>query len=151
MPRSYRFENAKKKVSEMPSKGEPQPLHYGKQHAETEKLLRARKASPPKPDADRVVSTPPAEAIAPVPVPAATLERSVERPIESRPISDGGWPEHERSLPPKKLVDVVEEAQRQISTLSRASREFANAGLQIARLPLELAQLAVRRVMPEKT
>ena len=63
------------------------------------------------------------------------------------PIPVGGRTSPESESAPESFQDLAEEAQRQLGTMLGAARELISAGARIARLPLGLAQLALRRVM----
>jgi hypothetical protein len=154
----------KQKVAESAAQPAADTVHYGKRHAQTEELLRERQANAeqeqiepneslseqsaplaPRPDATRA-KTSAGDADAEGGWPPVELADDLAT-ASSGPIPVGGPASRDSQPTPETFQELAEEAHRQLGTMLDAARELISAGARIARLPLELAQLALRRVM----
>ncbi|WP_224247900.1 hypothetical protein [Hyalangium gracile] len=112
-------------------------IHYGKSHAQTEEILKARAlAPPPPPRKEPEVAAPRAE-----PEKVATTPRINRNttPIGALPATD--------ELPPRgRFQDLMDEATRQLEALQSGIGDVSKAAVRLASLPLEVVRLAARRL-----
>jgi hypothetical protein len=138
-------------------------LHYGRRHAETEELAKAR-----------------AESVAHLPKPPAADSRSEDGPTAPPVVEDQRFPPREEedvaqnskvaeeaidvaALPappqettgsgfsaagPRDVFSVFQEGVMQVDVLTRSVIDFGRAGLRLAQLSVELALLAAKSVLP---
>lgn len=143
MPRSYSFDHFQVPAAEPRSRAlrrqdkqhlagsrhtdlpEEEGIHYGKSHAETEEILKARAAQP----------RPPAP-VAPTATPQLNLNTT---PIGALPMTE--------ELPPRgRMQDLLDEASRQLEALQSGIGDVTKAAARLASLPMEVVRLAARRL-----
>lgn len=112
-------------------------IHYGKSHAQTEEILKARALAPPRRESSngkaRPVQTPPER-------PQATprINRNTT-PIGALPATE--------ELPPRgRFQDLLDEATRQFEAIQGGIGDVSKAAVRLASLPLEVVRLAARRL-----
>ncbi|MBN1209315.1 MAG: hypothetical protein JXB05_30975 [Myxococcaceae bacterium] len=104
-------------------------IHYGKSHAATEEILKARAMAPRRPASTAKAGAPQA---------APRISRNTT-PIGSLPTTE--------ELPPRgRFQDLLEEAQRQLEVLQSGIGDVGKAAMRLASLPLEVIRLAARRL-----
>jgi hypothetical protein len=107
-------------------------LHYGKSHAETEEILKARAMAPPP----RKAPIAPARADKAVPTPRINRNTT---PIGALPATD--------EQPPRgRFQDLIDEATRQLEAIQSGIGDVSKAAVRLASLPLEVVRLAARRL-----
>lgn len=149
MPRSYSFDHFKVPAAEPrsrslrrrdkqhlagshhPQAASEEGVHYGKSHAETEEILKARFLAPPRrahaapPRVDKPLSTP-------------RINRNTT-PIGALPAME--------ELPPRgRFQDLLDEATRQFDSMQSSIGDVGKAAARLASLPLEVVRLAARRL-----
>jgi hypothetical protein len=154
MPRSYRFDHFQVPSAEPRSRSlrrqdkqkladsrhdlpdQDEGLHYGRSHAETEELLKARAAMPrPRaPARDRQASPP------------APAEKAAEPRINRNTTPIGALPMTEELPPRGRFQDLIDEATRQLEALQGGIGDVTKAAARLASLPLEVVRLAARRL-----
>jgi hypothetical protein len=151
MPRSYSFDHFQVPAAEPRSRSlrrqdkqhladsrHPPPeqgegIHYGKSHAETEEILKARVLEP-----RRQPPAPPRSAKAEKAVAAPRINRNTT-PIGALPATE--------ELPPRgRFQDLLDEATRQLEALQGSVGDVGKAVVRLASLPLEVVRLAARRL-----
>ncbi|MDY7225147.1 hypothetical protein [Hyalangium rubrum] len=161
MPRSYSFDHFQVPASEPRSRSmrrqdkqhladsrhsHPEQdggVHYGKSHAETEEILKARAAmrrEAPEVSDDVLPEEPPIQAAPRVESPAATprLNRNTQ-PIGALPMTE--------ELPPRgRFQDLLDEASRQLEAIQGGIGDVTKAATRLASLPVEVVRLAARRL-----
>ena len=105
-------------------------IHYGKSHAQTEEILKARAMAP------RRKVSPPKEA------PKAQATPRINR--NTTPI--GALPATEELPPRGRFQDLLDEAQRQFDVLQQGIGDVSKAAVRLASLPIEVVRLAARRL-----
>jgi hypothetical protein len=158
MPRSYSFDHFQVPPAEPrsrslrrqdkqhladsrhPHPGQEEGIHYGKSHAETEEILRAKALSPhPRAPATQghegqPQASPPVEQ-----VPATPSINRNTTPIGALPATE--------ELPTRgRFQDLLDEASRQIGAIQGGIRDVTKATARLASLPLEGVRLAARRL-----
>ncbi len=114
-------------------------VHYGKSHAQTEEILKARALAPPRRDTSRARQQQQAQAEAPArPVATPRINRNTT-PIGALPATE--------ELPPRgRFQDLLDEATRQVDALQSGIGDVSKAAVRLASLPLEVVRLAARRL-----
>ncbi|MFL5349942.1 MAG: hypothetical protein ACJ8AT_34630 [Hyalangium sp.] len=149
MPRSYSFDHFQVPAAEPRSRSlrrrdkqhladsrhaqaaSEEGLHYGKSHAETEEILKARALAPPR----REPAAPPR---AEKPTPTLRINRNTT-PIGALPAME--------ELPPRgRFQDLFDEATRQFDAIQSGIGDVGKAAVRLASLPLEVVRLAARRL-----
>jgi hypothetical protein len=120
------------------SPGKDGGIHYGKSHAQTEEILKAR-AAEPRPAKKQAV-----EEQAPAQRNAEALPPQVPR--NTAPI--GAVPMAEELPPRRRLKDLFDEATRQVEAIQGGIGDVAKAASRLASLPGEAIRLAARRWNP---
>lgn len=156
MPRSYSYDHFQVPAAEPRSRalrredkqhladshhvspGQNGGIHYGKSHAQTEEILRARAAElRHKKHEDE-------EAQAPAQMKAEALPPPVNR--NTAPI--GALPVTEELPPRRRLKDLLDEATRQVEAIQGGLGDVVKAAQRLASLPGEAVRLAARRLNP---
>ncbi len=178
MPRSFRFEHftvqkptvsrklankdkQRLSASEQERAGFDANLHYGRRHAETEELAKARARAESHEKIGRAASQgngqPPARA-----TPAKQESKAVRDVPRLEQAIDAGFtpavpePQLGKALPEatneansaRNLFDVLEEGRQQVEVLARCALEFGRAGVRLAQLSVELARMAAKVALP---
>jgi hypothetical protein len=155
MPRSYSFDHFQVPASEPRSRSmrrqdkqhlaesqhavtdHGEGIHYGKSHAQTEEILKARAMAPPRRAPAKSRETPGAsrqEKVQPTP----RINRNTT-PIGALPATE--------ELPPRgRFQDLLDEATRQLDALQSGMGDVGKAAVRLASLPLEVVRLAARRL-----
>jgi hypothetical protein len=156
MPRSYSFDHFQVPAAEPRSRslrrqdkqhlaesqhGPPdtqgQGIHYGKSHAQTEEILRARALAPPRRDASKSRETP--SAPRPEKLPATPRINRNTTPIGALPATE--------ELPPRgRFQDLLDDAARHFDALQSGISGVGKTVVRLASLPLEVVRLAARRL-----
>lgn len=150
MPRSYSFDHFQMPTAEPRSRSlrrqdkqhladsrhsipeQDGGIHYGKSHAETEEILKAKALAPP-PRREPVV---PARAEKAMPAPRINRNTT---PIGALPATE--------ELPPRgRFQDLIDEATRQLEAIQSGIGDVSKAAVRLAQLPLEVVRLAARRL-----
>ncbi len=156
MPRSYRFEHyrvpkkethlvyeeeKKEYVETRPAQGEPK-IHYGKAHAQTEELASARRRHA---KLEELAEHDAREARAKE---ASAEARVLEIRSGKRGIPIGALPTPDESplSPDASLRDLLDAALGQARLVRLAARDLIRASFRLAALPLQLAEIAARRL-----
>jgi hypothetical protein len=157
MPRSYSFDHFQVPAAEPRSRalrqedkqhladshhvspGQDGGIHYGKSHAQTEEILKARAAEP------RRAAKHEEEAVQ---APAQMKAEPLPPPVNRNTAPIGAVPFSEEPLPRKRLQDLLDEATRQFEALQGGIGDVAKAALRLASLPGEAIRLAARRFNP---
>ncbi|SEM00181.1 hypothetical protein SAMN05444354_110186 [Stigmatella aurantiaca] len=157
MPRSYSYDHFQVPAAEPRSRalrredkqhladshhvspGHDGGIHYGKSHAQTEEILKARAAEPrhAKKQEDE-------EEQAPAQMKAEALPPPVNR--NTAPI--GALPMTEELPPRRRLKDLLDEATRQVEAIQGGIGDVVKAAQRLASLPGEAVRLAARRLNP---
>jgi hypothetical protein len=150
MPRSYSFDHFKVPAAQPRSRSlrrqdkqhlaDSRPslpeqdgaIHYGKSHAQTEEILKAKAMAPPP----RKEPVAPAREQKAVPVPRINRNTT---PIGALPATD--------ELPPRgRFQDLIDEATRQLEAIQGGIGDVSKAAVRLASLPFEVVRLAARRL-----
>lgn len=152
MPRSYSFDHFQVPAAEPRSRSlrrqdkqrlaesqhaqadQAAALHYGKSHAQTEEILKARAMAPPRREA-------PARRQAPRPEELPTTPR-----INRNTTPIGALPATEELPPRGRFQDLLDEAGRQLDTIQSGIGDVGKAMVRLAFLPIEVVRLAARRL-----
>jgi hypothetical protein len=110
-------------------------IHYGKSHAETEEILKARALAPPHREP---AAAPPLEK---EPVKVVTTPR-----INRNTTPIGALPATEELPPRGRFQDLIDEATRQVDAIQSSIGDVGKAAVRLASLPLEVVRLAARRL-----
>jgi len=129
---------------------EPQGVHYGHSHAQTEQLFKAhareRKARLTTGEVEhagtKFTHGRPARELAP----EAPHARDVEPPGPRSTLPIGSLPKVEELPPRGHLNELLEEASRQLQVLQAGVEDVTRAVSRLASLPLEAVRLAARRL-----
>ncbi|WP_224367186.1 hypothetical protein [Hyalangium versicolor] len=151
MPRSYSFDHFQMPAAEPRSRSQRRQdkkhladsrhslpeddggIHYGKSHAETEEILKAKALAMP-PRKEPVASPPPTEKSMATP----RINRNTQ-PIGALPAME--------ELPPRgRFQDLFDEATRQFEAIQGGIGDVSKAAVRLASLPLEVMRLAARRL-----
>lgn len=171
MPRSFSFDHfmaqkptvsrslkkkAKQKVvaAEQEAASARGGLHYGKRHAKTEQLARQRaeENAPPATKASGSAAPPTAAEG------QSARDEDTDEAVKVAQAVEAGFipavPEPQIGQAPavglgaaaanRGVFDVLEDGREQLSRLASSAVEFSRAGLQLGRLSVELASLAVK-------
>jgi hypothetical protein len=112
-------------------------IHYGKAHAQTEEILKARALAPPRRESPKAK---PAEA-------APRQERIQATPRINRNTTPIGALPATEELPPRgRFQDLLDEATRQFDAIQGGIGDVSKAAVRLASLPLEVVRLAARRL-----
>lgn len=177
MPRSYSYEHFKThefqnpprdereiekqtfaKSQETPLPGETK-IHYGKKHAQTEELAIAHQMNAQLEELAGLKDEPKmsksmksdSDSEKPKEMPRRAKEQDLPDEMPKRtgaPI--GALPSPEARMPAGLIQDVWSDAGRYFKMLQDAAKDAQVATTQLLRLPLEAAQIAVRRFIPRK-
>lgn len=154
MPRSYSFDHFQVPAAEprsrslrrqdkqhlaesqhtLPDDGEG--IHYGKSHAQTEEILKARAMAPPRRAATKAREAP---------APRQEKVRTTPR-INRNTTPIGALPATEELPPRGRFQDLLDEATRQLDALQSGIGDVGKAAVRLASLPLEVVRLAARRL-----
>lgn len=157
MPRSYSFDHFQVPAAEPRSRSlrrqdkqhlaesqhapmdNGQGIHYGKSHAQTEEILKARALAPPRRD---TAKKPRGEA------PGAPRQEKVQTTprINRNTTPIGALPATEELPPRGRFQDLFDEATRQIDAIQSSISDVGKAAVRLASLPLEVVRLAARRL-----
>jgi hypothetical protein len=152
MPRSYSFDHFqvpaaeprsrslrrqdKQHLSESQHRSQPDHeggIHYGKSHAQTEEILKARALAPPPRERSG------AKAREEPSAPATPRINRNTTPIGALPATE--------ELPPRgRFQDLFDEATRQLEAIQGGIGDVSKAAVRLASLPLEVVRLAARRL-----
>ena len=112
---------------------EAKAVHYGRQHAQTEKLYREHQRPARSRSSKRKAAVTPVEAVA-----------------EGAPI--GALPRTDEVHPPDEedLRGVVDEFGRQVRAARSAGSEFMAAGFRLVKLPWVAGRRMLRRLLPKR-
>jgi hypothetical protein len=106
-------------------------VHYGKSHAETQEILKARALAPPRR----------------APAAAPRVDRAVPTPrIHRNTTPIGALPALEELPPRSRFQDLLDEAARQFDALQSGVGDVGKAAVRLASLPLEVMRMAARRL-----
>jgi hypothetical protein len=160
MPRSYSFDHFQVPAAEPRSRslrrqdkqhlaetqhGLPQQdggIHYGRSHAQTEEILKARALAPPRRDTSRTRQAQARAAQA-----QARQERLLATPRINRNTTPIGALPATEELPPRgRFQDLIDEATRQIDAIQGSIGDVGKAVVRLASLPFEIVRLAARRL-----
>jgi hypothetical protein len=149
MPRSYSFDHFQVPTAEPRSRSlrrqdkqhmadsrhsysaPEEGIHYGKSHAETEEILKARAMAPPHRE--------------PAAMPRA--ERAIPEPRINRNTTPIGALPTTEELPPRgRFQDLLDEATRQFDAIQSGIGDVGKAVVRLASLPIEVVRLAARRL-----
>jgi hypothetical protein len=156
MPRSYSFDHFQVPAAEPRSRSlrrqdkqhlaesqqartdHGEGIHYGKSHAQTEEILKARALTPPRRDSTRK----PREA------PSAPRQDKAQTPprINRNTTPIGALPATEELPPRGRFQDLLDEATRQFDALQSGIGDVGKAAVRLASLPIEVVRLAARRL-----
>lgn len=154
MPRSYSFDHFQVPAAEprsrslrredkqhladshhLPDQGEG--IHYGKSHAQTEEILKARALMPRK-------QSPSRKREAQAPARAEKIQATPRINRNTTPI--GALPATEELPPRGRVQDLFDEATRQFEALQTGIGDVSKAAVRLASLPIEVMRLAARRL-----
>jgi hypothetical protein len=108
-------------------------IHYGKSHAQTEEILKARALAPSRRESTGAKQPYP-EGIQATP----RINRNTT-PIGALPATE--------ELPPRgRFQDLLDEATRQLEAIQGGIGDVSKAAMRLASLPLEVVRLAARRL-----
>jgi hypothetical protein len=157
MPRSYSFDHFQVPAAEPRSRAlrrqdkqhlaeshhslpeQDGAIHYGKSHAQTEEILKARALAPPRRESPKAK---PREAQA-----APRQERIQATPRINRNTTPIGALPATEELPPRgRFQDLLDEATRQFEAIQGGIGDVSKAAVRLASLPLEVVRLAARRL-----
>jgi len=114
-------------------------IHYGKSHAQTEEILKARALAPPRRESP---GARPGEAQA-----SPRQERLQATPRINRNTTPIGALPATEELPPRgRFQDLLDEATRQFEAIQGGIGDVSKAAVRLASLPLEVVRLAARRL-----
>lgn len=112
-------------------------IHYGRSHAQTEEILKARALAPPRRESPSVKER----------APQATPERVQAAPRINRNTTPIGALPATEELPPRgRFQDLLDEATRQFDAIQGGIGDVSKAAVRLASLPLEVVRLAARRL-----
>ncbi len=110
-------------------------IHYGKSHAQTEEILKARAMAPPRREKAREAQAAPRQ------------ERIQATPRINRNTTPIGALPATEELPPRgRFQDLLDEATRQFEAIQGGIGDVSKAAMRLASLPLEVVRLAARRL-----
>ncbi|MDC0715152.1 hypothetical protein POL68_42280 [Stigmatella sp. ncwal1] len=154
MPRSYSFDHFQVPAAEPRSRalrredkqhlaeshpsspGQDGGIHYGKSHAETEEILKARAAEPRRAAA-------PKEEPEQAPV---QMKAEATPPVNRNTAPIGAVPFAEEQPPRRRLKELLDEASRQLDAIQGGLSDVKKAAVRLASLPAEAVRLAARHL-----